>query len=356
MSSSIDKIIVKFNWGGPTQSQDGRLHTHKVSLEIQGINSRIHVSLPSSVLPSTPKYLPFTVTKVTKIADSDSADSDGTVVKETYPNLLKMTVEQIESLELLVDIFGADLLGEDPDVIVPASETPYSKIIPTFPEKIEEGQTYCLRVRSNESLVISACLVKVQSEKDKKLRGDRRLLPLPLPAAERDKKIEASASIVTPSKEARAVTEYLIGALRQSVLFHVEQFSNECAKKGLVVTIDTQELEQSISRAILIEVNKITPARQRELEKTTTRQQSESSILYIDPFEREASTRYGLRACIDVLGCYSLEWIIKGVLKDLGPIEPSRDIVLISEKIVINFCRDYEKHIPGLHFSPGSIY
>lgn len=125
------KIVLSFGWEGPNSWQES-----VVNLAFKNAKTEIYVCIPDNISPSTVQKLSFTCQRY----------REGECHK-TYPDSLRVTIEQIRNLTIKKGIF------EEPRVFRSAGEIKLE-----VPKELEIGQTYCLVATS-----LSARLQKKES-------------------------------------------------------------------------------------------------------------------------------------------------------------------------------------------------
>lgn len=174
--ATSEKITFCFGWKGPTSQQGGqppeRLDVETVKLVFKSAKTDISVPLPKSpadlALPNSPyKKCLFRCRKYSERLHDDRKVK--ILTKETHPDLLSATVEQINNLTIKAKILR----------ITPEKDRHQSnrEIKLKLPEVLEIGQTYCLLVASDENLSLSAGLIKEEkggstTECNRSVRGD----------------------------------------------------------------------------------------------------------------------------------------------------------------------------------------
>ncbi len=180
MTATSSNVIINFawkgpaSWGGPTE--EGGCFVGIVDLKIKDAKTEVSVHIP---------HYDISADKIHKFAFHCIKYGDQTnvfhgqafknVLKESYPDLLKLKVEQVKNLTL-----KAGLFEESPRKGPLSMDTVTGKITQqtyvvrndhavklTLPENLEIGQTYCLMIRSAsaEFADLSATLVKQESPK-----------------------------------------------------------------------------------------------------------------------------------------------------------------------------------------------
>ncbi len=163
MAAASDKVILNFAWEGPNRcrggSSAGGLDIWVVDLAFAGAKTAISVAIPENINPAIARKFPFTCRHM--------LGQTGIVQRETHPDLLRVTVEQVRSLTLKAGVF------EKGRPIGPITLDPLTgrrsqqetlrrtdrSVELKLPEKLEIGQTYKLVVTS-EDLSLSARLIK----------------------------------------------------------------------------------------------------------------------------------------------------------------------------------------------------
>lgn len=169
--AASEKIVLNFAWTGPNTwrrgSSCGGLDVRVIDLVFKGATTDISVHLPENINPVAPQKLPFTCRKPWK---------------ETHPDSLCVTTEQIRNLALKAGVFekGRPIspMVMDSSGRITQQETLRRSdraIGLEIPEELELGQTYSLVV-SSDDLSLSARLVKEEvtgrSREEEKASGD----------------------------------------------------------------------------------------------------------------------------------------------------------------------------------------
>lgn len=153
--ATSEKIVLNFAWTGPNTwsggSSRGGLDVRVVDLVFKGATTNVSVHLPENINPVAPQKFSFTCRKSWK---------------ETHPDSLCVTTEQVRNLALKAGVFekgrpiGPKVMDSSGRITqqetLRRSDTPIELEVP---EELELGQTYNLVV-SSEDLSLSARLVK----------------------------------------------------------------------------------------------------------------------------------------------------------------------------------------------------
>lgn len=159
-ASAAGKVVVYFGWKGPTTWhggwQNGGIDVGSIDLVFKDAITRVSVRLPEDMDPTATSRLSFTCRK-----------SPG---RETHPNALSLTIDQIRQLTL-----NAAFLEKSPvsnwtmmdergnitrDERIRRSDR---KVSLNIPDNLEAGKTYLIEVSSKE-LSLSARLVEEPSK------------------------------------------------------------------------------------------------------------------------------------------------------------------------------------------------
>lgn len=157
------KIVLNFAWTGPNTwlggSSRGGLDARVVDLVFQGATTNVSVHLPENIYPIAPQKFSFTCRKLMKPFLLQW--------KETHPDSLCVTTEQVRNLALKAGMFekgrptGPMVL--DSSGRITQQETLLRSDISIdleVPEELELGQTYNLVVSSDYLFSLSARLEK----------------------------------------------------------------------------------------------------------------------------------------------------------------------------------------------------
>ena len=158
-AANSDKIPVSFAWQGPNRlnetSSCGYLDIREVVFLFEGAQTKVTVALPENIQPVEAKKFPF---KCSRYNETE-------IVRETFPNALSLTVEQIQKLTVKAGFFkkGAiietiDAQGREVSQTQTFVRTDRSAVLER-PEKIKIGETYTIVVSSNHD-VLSARFIK----------------------------------------------------------------------------------------------------------------------------------------------------------------------------------------------------
>lgn len=176
-SSAIsEKIILNFCWQGPSDWRgglfNGGMDAKIVDLIFKDAKTEISVHIPEKISPSIIKKLPFTCRRYRETEWELNGQKFKPLAKETHPNLLQVTVEQIRHLTIKVGIFEEsphngpaimDSFGRitrEKRVLRSDTEIKLEGL-----EGLEIGQTYNLVVTSNNNFSFSARLLKEEVRK-----------------------------------------------------------------------------------------------------------------------------------------------------------------------------------------------
>lgn len=172
--AATEKIILNFAWTGPNiwrgGSSRGGLDVGVVDLIFKGATTDISIHLPENINPVTPQKFSFTCRKS---------------LKETHPDSLRVTIEQIHNLTIKAGFFekgrsiGPMVMDFSGKI---TQQQPLRRsdreVRLDIPDNLELGQIYSLVVSSND-LSLSARLVKEEiadrskkEEKKAKTTGD----------------------------------------------------------------------------------------------------------------------------------------------------------------------------------------
>src|SRR3990167_5565016 len=165
------KIVLNFAWTGPNTwrggSSYGGIDVRVVGLVFKGATTNISVHLPENINPVAPQKFSFTCHKS---------------CKETHPDSLCVTTEQVRNLTLKALVFekgrpiGPMVMDSSGRITQQTTLRRSDRAIGLeIPEELELGQTYNLVV-SSDDLSLSACLVKEEitghSREEEKATGD----------------------------------------------------------------------------------------------------------------------------------------------------------------------------------------
>ena len=173
MAASIQsgKIILNFGWKGPNKSDggwsQGGLDVSVVDLKFKDAKTEISVHIPDEISPSKVQRLPFTLRKYGEKEWELNDHKFKPLLKETHPESLQVTVEQIHNLTIKAGIFEKSPYQGNAIMDSSGKITRETRILRTdsdvkleIPKELEIGQTYCLLVTSNDLFPIKARLVK----------------------------------------------------------------------------------------------------------------------------------------------------------------------------------------------------
>ena len=153
--ATSEKIVLNFAWTGPNTwrggSSRGGLDVRVVDLVFKGATTGISVHLPENINPVAPQKFSFTCRKSWK---------------ETHPDSLCVTTEQVRNLALKAGVFekgrpiGPMVMDSSGRITQQQTLRRSDRAIELgLPEELELGQTYSLVV-SSDDLSLSARLVK----------------------------------------------------------------------------------------------------------------------------------------------------------------------------------------------------
>ena len=151
-----DKIVLNFSWKGPNVWKGGcsrgGLDVRVVDLVFKDAKTEISVHLPENINPEAAQKLSFTCCKY---------------AKETHPESLRVTIEQIRNLTIRAGFFekggftGPRVMNSSTGRITQQQTIRRSdrEIRLEIPKELEIGQIYTLIITS-EDLSLSASLLK----------------------------------------------------------------------------------------------------------------------------------------------------------------------------------------------------
>lgn len=169
--ATSEKIVLHFSWRGPNTwrggSSRGGLDVRVVDLAFKDATTEISVDLPENINPVAPQKFSFTLRKSWK---------------ETHPDSLCVTTEQIRNLALKAGVFekgspiGPMVMDSSGRITQQQTLQRSDRAIGLeIPEELELGQTYSLVV-SSDDLSLSARLVKEEiagrSREEERATGD----------------------------------------------------------------------------------------------------------------------------------------------------------------------------------------
>jgi hypothetical protein len=171
ISATSEKIILNFGWKGPSSWQGG--WTHKgldvgiVDLVFKDAKTEISVHIPDGIAPAATQKLSFTCRRYQDTEWEVGGHKFKPLAKETHPNLLQVTVEQIRNLTIKAGIFEESPYKGPAIMDSSGKITREKRVLRSdndvkleIPEELEIGQTYTLVVTSNDSLFQLALLKK----------------------------------------------------------------------------------------------------------------------------------------------------------------------------------------------------
>ena len=165
-----EKIILNFGWEGPSRWRGGWSHggldVDSVGLEFKGAKTAISVDIPDNISTIIAQKLPFTCRRYHEAELELNSRAFKPVTKETHPDSLKVTVEQIRTLRVKA-VFFEESPRKGPAIMDSSGQITREKYVLRLdrevklklPEELEIGQTYTLVVTSND-LSLSARLTK----------------------------------------------------------------------------------------------------------------------------------------------------------------------------------------------------
>jgi hypothetical protein len=149
------KISINFGWQGPNRQAggwaNGGLDVNVVDLQFQDVRTDVRVPIPYNIPPAILQKIPFNCQ-----INLNQPRIGSKVVKniETQRDLLDVSIERMRTLTL-----RAGFLQRDPnnrlnsvriDLDVPLA----------LPEELVAGQTYCLVLKADTNLFLSASLIE----------------------------------------------------------------------------------------------------------------------------------------------------------------------------------------------------
>ncbi|MCB1112675.1 MAG: hypothetical protein H7A37_05685 [Chlamydiales bacterium] len=168
MSAVNNTIIISFAWEGPNTWRGGVSHggldVRVVDLKFKDAKTKISIHLPQDINPSTAEKYSFTCYRY---HDQTEDRNVKPLLKETNPQQLKVTIEQIRNLVIQAGFFekgrpiGPKIMNSVTGEITQQQTVLKSdrKVELELPEELEIDQTYTLVVTSRE-LSLSARLIK----------------------------------------------------------------------------------------------------------------------------------------------------------------------------------------------------
>lgn len=292
------KVTLNFEWRGPSSRQEGSLgkgsEVGVVDLIFQNAKTAISVHIPNNLPADAAKQLPFTCQRD---------------FKETYPESLCVTIEQIEHLTIKAGFFEEspnkgpkimDFSGkvtQEKSVLRSESEVTLEK-----PEKLEIGQTYRLVMTSNKNLSLTALLVK---EDTQLIRDQKELLDL-------------LNNLLLPLMGGKVV-EFGLTLLR--VLPSVSQLKiNDNVSPEKVIETEINKIQKEPLKELMATVRTIKAA-------SVGKSQKESSAM-----EKGAA-----KLCFDLIGSDGLTNIMRSYLKAIAGENIPNDIQDIIDEISEHF-------------------
>lgn len=158
MSAVSDKIHLSFAWKGPSGKlpQWGSLYIGVIDLLFKNAVTEVSVRIPETA--SLDKKIPFTCRKL-----------QGIFPQETHPDVLQLTVEQVQQLTLKAGVFeessrrGPATMDRSGKITYQTSLIRSDRDIKLkIPEKLEVTQKYCLLITS-EDLSLKAKIIEEQT-------------------------------------------------------------------------------------------------------------------------------------------------------------------------------------------------
>jgi hypothetical protein len=149
------KISINFGWQGPNRQgggwTNGGLDVNVVDLQFQGVRTDVSVLIPDNIQPGMPQKIPFNCR-----VNLNKPREGSQVVKtiESCRDSLDVSIERMRNLALRVGF-----LQRNPNDRLNSIRTDIDVPL-TLPEELVAGQTYCLVVKANEHLFLSASLIK----------------------------------------------------------------------------------------------------------------------------------------------------------------------------------------------------
>lgn len=176
-SATSEKIILNFRWEGPNSKyggwQSGGLEVRIVDLLFKDAKTSISVHIPDNLPPNTAQRFSFTCRRYHENECEIGEHKFKPLAKETHPESLRVTVEQIRNLTIKAGFFeesphkGLAIMDRSGKITrekrVLRSD---SEVNLKIPEELEIGEIYTLVVMSN-NLSLSARLVKEEKTSTK---------------------------------------------------------------------------------------------------------------------------------------------------------------------------------------------
>lgn len=168
--ATSEKIVLNFAWTGPNiwhgGSSRGGLDVRVVDLVFRGAKTDISVHLPQNINPVAPQKFSFTCRKYHDTEMELSGRRFKPLAKETHPDSLCVTTEQVRNLTVKAGFFergrpiGPKVMDSSGRITQQETVRRSDRNVRLeIPEELELGQTYNLVV-SSEDLSLSARLVK----------------------------------------------------------------------------------------------------------------------------------------------------------------------------------------------------
>jgi hypothetical protein len=174
-STTNEKVHLNFVWEGPSSWQGGwtreGLDIRVVDLIFKNAKSKISVNIPENTPASTVKTLPFICRTYHETECEIKGRKFKPLAKETHPDILNVTIEQIRNLTIKAGIFE-ESPNHGPSFVDQFGKITREKRILRsdsdikleLPEELEMGQTYSL-VFTSKDFSFSARIQKEEKAK-----------------------------------------------------------------------------------------------------------------------------------------------------------------------------------------------
>lgn len=169
-SITNDKIILNFGWQGPNSKyggwSEGGLDVRVVDLLFKNAKTEISVHIPEKISPIAVQKLSFTCRRYHEQEWELNGRKIKPLAKESHPDLLNITIEQIRNLKIKAGFFeesphkGSVITNNSGVITREKRELRSDRDVKLeVLEKLEIGQIYSLVITSN-NLSLSARLIK----------------------------------------------------------------------------------------------------------------------------------------------------------------------------------------------------
>lgn len=158
MTSSI---IINFGWKGPNTWRGGwtkgGLDAKVVDLLFKDAKTEISVHIPDHISPEKVQKLPFTCRRYHDKESNLNGRKFKLLDKETHPQLLKITAQQVRNLTIKAGIFEKSPRQGPPTMDSSGRITREEYVLRSdreiklqVPSDLEIGKTYCLEITSKD--------------------------------------------------------------------------------------------------------------------------------------------------------------------------------------------------------------